>query len=140
MRIQRQSRKYPYSQEFRWTLAIEYSGCVCMWAAGVKCVNQAKKWGKCQANSALELLVISHECIHRKLTMSIFNDQAEVSDVRFGNKAGFCFTNSLVVQYKMLDLKIPGLCQFYARLWKFKCIFPVVFKGSINQFGGSCMI
>lgn len=44
--------------------------------------------------------------------MIILNNQAEVSDVRFGNKTEFCFTNSLVVQYKSLDLQFPDFTNF----------------------------
>lgn len=45
MRIERQSIKYLYSQEYGCMLVIEYSGCAGTWAAGVKYVNQAKKFG-----------------------------------------------------------------------------------------------
>jgi len=52
--------------------------------------------------------------------MIILNNQAEVSDVRLGNKAEFCFTDFLVVQYKSLDLQFPTLsisCQTLTESW-----------------------
>lgn len=73
--------------------------------------------------------------------MIILNNQAEVSDVRFGNKAEFCFTNSLVVPYKNLNLQFPDFTNFMPHTdWKLDCIFHVVFKDSIIQFWGNCMI
>lgn len=44
--------------------------------------------------------------------MLISNNRAEFLDVRFGNKAEFCVTNSLVVQYKRLGLQFPDVTSF----------------------------